>query len=133
MANIICDSCVWIALFNPSDTQHEKAQKFFQKQEQENHQFFITNYLDIECISVLGQKAGIAATREWIAFREEAWEIKTLHIDANTHQDIVKLYLSEKNTKLSLIDISLLNFSKKGFTVVTFDQKLEKQIQRSLV
>lgn len=130
MENRLCDSNVWIALLNPEDTQHEKALRRFEEAQGKGHQFFITNYIDVECISVLQRRQGFRASKEWIEFREETPTLKMIFVDTLFHEDVIEFYLLLKDSHLSFTDISLLYLSKKGFSVMTFDHRLEKAIRR---
>lgn len=130
MENKICDSNVWIALLNPEDTQHGKALRWFEKEQGKGHQFFITNYIDLECISVIHRREGFHASKEWIEFREETPTLKMIFVDKLFHEEVIEFYLLLKDSHLSFTDISLLYLSKKGFSVMTFDHRLKKAIER---
>jgi predicted nucleic acid-binding protein len=120
----ILDSNIWIALFYEKDTLHKKAMELFKTN---NNSFLVTNYIDLECISVLLQKVNHQASKKWIAFRKTP-DIHYHHIGQEENQEIIELFLTLQNKHLSLIDVSLLHFAQLDYQVITFDTKLQKVI-----
>lgn len=131
MDRCICDTNIWVALFDTKDTQHEKAKQLMQELIDGVQYLYITNYIDLECIAVLIRKVGFHKTEEWIQFRSNSNNIHFLHMDEEDHKSMTHTFLKLQNIHLSFVDISLVHLARNGFTIKTFDKKLQKALQRS--
>ena len=130
MAEIVCDSNIWIALLNTTDSLNEKATKAIEEQEQRGNKFVINNYIDLECISVLVNRIDFKASQQWIAFRKKVDTIRTTCVREDDHQGIIELFLQLKNNHLSFTDISLIALAQQGFPILTFDQYLKRALKK---
>ncbi|MEK7619257.1 MAG: type II toxin-antitoxin system VapC family toxin [Patescibacteria group bacterium] len=120
----ILDSCVWIAFFNESDSQHAKARKIF---EVLSSRILLPEHVVLEVATVLSLRAskGIADI-----FIERVIDNSDIEIRVFQHDEFFEVcrdYRRSASARLSFVDIALLGLSA-AHTVVTFDRHLKKAI-----
>lgn len=121
----VFDSSFWVAFFDISDSQHEKAEKMMR----EEPFLAITEYCFVETASVLAKKAGAEAAKRFFEFIGSNSDISILYSTENFFRSAGVLFCSVGGPKLSFVDVSLLYLSH-SHEVVTFDKALEKEIRK---
>ncbi len=123
---IILDSNIWIAFLNVDDANHKKAEKIF---EETKEKIILTEYILLETVTVLSQKAEKKVSDSFIKEAVNNRDIEILPSSEEFLNGVIKLYLSKKNKNLSFVDYSLLYLSKK-IKVITFDKTLQREIKK---
>lgn len=123
---IVLDSNVWIAFFNPDDSNHQKARKVFSTV-QEN--IGIPEYVLLEVATILAQKIGKDIANQFMQMAMANEDAEILFSSKEFLESVADFYVSQKNEKLSFVDYSLLYISSQT-KIITFDRILEKEIQK---
>lgn len=124
---ILIDSCVWIALYDPNDRQHEKAKDLFAKIENKNNIYVMHYLVLVETLSILKYKKIDVEIINKI--RNNIFKSVEIEIINN-----VSLKLSEKMwgqfelpNKLGLVDVILLDYCLVNkYRLATFDKELDE-------
>lgn len=127
----LLDSCVLIALFNPLDTQHKKAENLISELGQQNTLFILHPLVIIETLSVLKIKINtetlIFCENELL--NEEKFKLAKDKIIISQKSDFLRLFNDYRS--LSLVDCILINAcTQQNIQLLTFDQKLNKVYQK---
>lgn len=122
---LICDSNVWIALFNKSDANHEKALLVFDKKTSTN--FFVTDSCMIEVVNVLNKKGGKDLADNFLTIITDNKDIDIFYSDKDFTDSVISFYQTHNLSKLSFVDQCLLYLSQ-DHPIITFDKELEKAI-----
>ncbi len=120
---IVLDSCVWIALINEQDNQHQKAKEVFQKINL--HELKIYDYIYVEILTVLQLRINKEACQKFILMIAEM----SLEINMMEKEMFLKtneIFLMQEK-KLSFVDCFLVGL--ENCQVITFDQDLQKYLQ----
>ena len=120
------DSNVWIAFFNPDDSNHHKAQKIFLKTQEK---IGLPEYVLLEVTTILAQKMGKDIADQFLQMARASKDVEILPSSREFFDGVIQLYLSRTNKKLSFVDYSLLYLSGKT-NVVTFDKDLKKELEK---
>ena len=123
---LVLDSNVWIAFLYEKDPNHNKAAKVF---EVLKAKIILTEYVFLEVVTVLSQKAGKDVSDNFIKNVTNNQDIIILPSSGDFLGEIVNFYLSKKIEKLSFVDYSLLCLSQK-FKVITFDKALQRHLKK---
>jgi len=122
----ILDSSVWIALYNESDSQHDKAVKLVSSL---TH-VALPEYIIVETSSVLSKKAGVDIANRFLEYAFDSEDVVVLHSSPESLHETIKLFRTLNNPRLSFVDISLVYLSR-AHDVMTFDTNLKKVIVKS--
>ena len=123
---MVLDSNVWIAFFNPDDSNHHEAQKIFSKTQEK---VGLPEYVLLEVTTILAQKMGKDIADQFLQMTRASKDVEILPSSKEFFDGVIQLYLSKTNEKLSFIDYSLLYLSSKR-NVVTFDKDLKKELAK---
>ena len=123
---IILDSNIWVAFFNKSDSQHQKAKKVMRETDGE---ITVTEYVILEVCSVLLVRAGKQAADKFLEITFDNDDIAILLSDGDFFEKVINFFQENSNKKLSFVDVSLLCLSK-SHQVVTFDKELLKELKK---
>lgn len=119
---IILDTNIWYAMFDRSDSLHEKAKQVF---DELDASVMIPEYVLVELLNLFVTKLG----KKWADdFLAKIVVSDDFQINPNTPSftlDVIQFFLKSDNKKLSFVDHSLLYLSKHH-KVLTFDQELAK-------
>ena len=119
MAHLL-DSSVWVALFLDFDTQHKKAEQWFEKL---RDTIYVPYCVASEVITVLAYKHSKKQADNFIAFIENN---RTILLFDDNFRDELSFYKLMR-AKVSFTDAALLFLSKKlEAKLVTFDKQLER-------
>lgn len=116
------DSNFFIALFNPDDSLHEKAQMIAQKIVHSNQSYALTNYIFLEIVTVLSQKRGKVRSR--IVGNTLLRSARIIHIDEWLHMQTWEFFASLQEKDISFVDCSTV-FAMNAddiSTLITFDK-----------
>ncbi len=123
---VILDSCVWIAYLHAEDSQHAKAVKVVGDIREA---VIVPAEVLYEVATTLKNKR---REEDAIAFvRETIGEVGTLLVsDEPAVREAAEAFMSGRGDRLSFTDTALRLLSRR-FRVVTFDRRLEKEIERA--
>jgi len=120
----IIDSSIWIALFHERDSQNKKAKKVFSKI---TFPVAVTEYIILETCTVLAAKASKEIANNFLTVVADNEDIRILLSNEKFFLRVIERFKNAPNKKLSFTDTSLLCLSR-GYEVVTFDKRLEDEI-----
>ncbi len=123
---IILDSNVWVAFFNKSDSQHQKAKKVLKEI---TGKITATEYVILEVCSVLLVRAGKQAANKFLEIVFDNDDIEILLSDDGFFEKVINFFQENNNKKLSFVDVSLLCLSK-SHQIITFDKELLKELKK---
>lgn len=123
---LMIDSNFFIALFNPDDSLHEKAQTTAQKIIHSQQSYALTNYIFLEIVTVLSQKRGKARSRT--IGNTLLQSARIIHIDEWLHQHTWSIFCNVHQKDISFVDCSTIAAMKsEGITtLLTFDAQFKK-------
>ena len=122
----IIDSNIWIAFFNESDSQNEKAIKLL---ENVKLPVAITEYVVLETCSVLANKASKKIADKFLEEILDNQDVTLLLSDENYFWEVISRFKKTPEKFFSFVDISLLCLSKQ-YEIISFDKKLDNEIKR---
>jgi len=121
---MVLDSNVWIALYNESDSQHQRALRLSAS----FSNVAISEYVLLETCTLLLTKAGPAAAEKFLAYSLDSADVTILYSSPDFFHETAHFFRRLKNKKLSFVDVSLLMLSE-SHKVVTFDRALVNAIK----
>jgi uncharacterized protein len=107
-APVFVDSNFFIALFNPSDSQHKKAKELAKHLDNTPHQLLTSNLIFLEIVTVLSQKAGRQRSIAWGNKLAQSQNLHIIHIDEHLHRKTWDIFQSITNKNMSFVDCSAL-------------------------
>ena len=120
----ILDSSVFVALYNESDSQHQKAVRLSAS----ISDIALSEYILLETCTLLLAKAGADVAERFLEYSLDSADVTILFSSPDFFRGTAHLFRRLKNKKLSFVDVSLLLLSK-SHEVITFDRALEKAIK----
>lgn len=124
---MILDSNVWVAFFDKDDSSHSKAAQLVGSL---RDRIILPEYVLLEVTAVLSQKAGKSLADTFLQKVFANRDVQILYSSQRFLDEVVRLYLSRTNGKLSFVDYALLYLSHKT-NVVTFDKDLKKELVKT--
>jgi predicted nucleic acid-binding protein len=121
---VIFDANIWIALLNVEDSQHEKSLVVF---ESTNESILLPEYVLVETLNVLTQKAGKKIADAFLSMVFASDKIEVGFSSKNFLLRVVQSFLANDHAKLSFVDQGLLYLSQ-FHKVITFDKNLAKKL-----
>jgi predicted nucleic acid-binding protein len=121
---VIFDANIWIALLNVEDSQHEKSLVVF---ESTNESILLPEYVLVETLNVLTQKAGKKIADAFLSMVFASDQIEIGFSSKNFLLRVVQSFLANDHAKLSFVDQGLLYLSQ-FHKVITFDKNLAKKL-----
>jgi predicted nucleic acid-binding protein len=121
---VIFDANIWIALLNVEDSQHEKSLVVF---ESTNESILLPEYVLVETLNVLTQKAGKKIADAFLSMVFASDQIEVGFSSKNFLLRVVQSFLANDHAKLSFVDQGLLYLSQ-FHKVITFDKNLAKKL-----
>lgn len=122
---VFVDSNFFIALYNPQDTLNSKAVELTQKIKRGKPILFISNFIFLEVVTVLSQRAGRRAAMSLGEHLLEDRQLEIVHIDKRLNTISWEFFKEIKKKNISFVDCSTLatmNFEDIKY-LLTFDQK----------
>lgn len=125
--NTFVDTSYIIALYNPQDSQHQKAVKL--KKEINNEIIpFISNYIFLETVTVLSQQIGKKDANDIGKILFSSNKFSFLHISPRIDIKTWRLFQDISNKNISYVDCSnvILMKEERIDKILTFDQDFQK-------
>lgn len=125
---IIIDSSVWISLFNPLDSNHDRAKKIFEGLNSEH--IVIFDYIFTESMTVFRNKV---SDEFCVKFEQllHYWDISVFFTDHVLVRLATEYFFQFK--KLSFTDcLSLASAKLNDYEIATFDEELKKASKLAL-
>lgn len=138
-SRIFVDSNFFVALFNPEDSQHQKAKTISAKFPKSDFSFIISNYIFLEITTVLSQRIGREVSILTGKYLLDTAEIEIIHINTILHERSWQIFQQIKKKDMGLIDASNLAImaTEEVRDLLTFDFEdfapLQKQYHFSLL
>jgi len=128
---ILIDSCVWIALYDPNDRQHNKAIRVFKNIEKHQREIVVHALVVIETLSIIKYKKIVGNDLEQIRINLVDNRINNYVSQIIVEPDKNNWRLLEADNKMGLVDILLLDYCiKNNLELVTFDKHLDERWMR---
>ena len=115
---VFIDTSAIYALGSKSDEFHEEAKKKLQILTNKNVEFITSNYILLECISLLQTRQGVMLTKELI--NTLITGVSILWINEEMHARSWKYWLGKSKESLSLVDCSSFILMEKEKIDVAF-------------
>jgi len=137
-SRIFADSNFFVALFNPADSQHQKARTVSNQLSKDNS-IVISNYIFIEVTTVLSQRVNREVSILAGKYLINTVEIEIIYINTTLHEHSWQIFQQIKKKNMGLIDASILaTMATEGITeLLTFDTEdffpLQKQYHFSVL
>jgi len=129
---ILIDSCVWIALYDPNDRQHNKAIRVFKNIEKHQREIVVHALVVIETLSIIKYKKIVGNDLEQIRINLVDNRINNYVSQIIVEPDKNNWRLLEADNKMGLVDILLLDYCiKNNLELVTFDKHLDERWVKS--
>ncbi len=107
---IFVDTSALFALLNPDDDANQRARRSWEAALALRESLVTTNYVEVEAISLLQRRAGMAA----IARLRQALRPCRVHwIDRELHVAATELFLEQNRRKLSIVDCTSILVMQK--------------------
>lgn len=121
---VCVDSNYFIAYFNLSDGQHQRALEIGRKIGTDRIRIVISNYIFLEVVTVLSQRAGKKTARFAGTYLIESPSIEIVHIDPQLHNESWHLFQNVEQKNISFVDCStaLLIEHENIQSLLTFDE-----------
>lgn len=122
---IFADSNFFIALFNPQDSLHQKAFKVVQRLQKENPQLYISNFIFLEIVTVLTQRASRKVAVSFGSHLLEDGKLKIIHVDQRLNKMSWEIFKEIGRKNVSFVDSSILAVMRtEGINkLLTFDEQ----------
>lgn len=105
---IFVDSNYIIALYNPQDSLHLKAQKLARQIKKGDFQLFISNFIFLEIVTIFSQRVGRTQTVKLGKRLLESNELSVLHVNENLQVASWEIFQTIKKKSLSFVDASII-------------------------
>lgn len=105
---VFVDSNYFIALFNSSDALHEQAKELAKRIAKEESILYISNYVELEILTVLSQRVGRAAANAAANILSDDQHIKRVFISEELHSSSLQTFRVIESKNISLVDCSIL-------------------------
>ena len=102
MSEVFIDTSAVLALLNPNDLHHDRAQRGFAELRSAEAPLVTTSFVLVETYALLGRRMGLEAVR---AFRQGlAPLIEVVWVDQELHESGLDLLFEQNRRHLSLVD-----------------------------
>ncbi|MBI3289987.1 PIN domain-containing protein [Candidatus Microgenomates bacterium] len=108
MTKIFVDSNYFIALYNPEDSLYENAQRTSRVVTKEKPQLVISNFIFLETVTVLSQRAGKDAAILIGKHLIRDQRIEIIYINEELNELTWKIFQQIKRKNLSFVDASII-------------------------
>jgi predicted nucleic acid-binding protein len=129
MARTLVDSSVLVAFYSEEDSLHERAKKALFSAERP---FVVHEYIAIETITVLMQQLGKAAADIFVDTLLHNADYEMLYMFDTGFIFAASEFRKVKTKQLSFADSALLSLAE-GYTVLTFDEALNRALKKKAV
>jgi len=120
---VFADTNYFVALYNPLDTNHQRARAYSQKIAKGNSRVMTSNYTILEVLTILSQRvsrqAAIRLGKQLMAGKY----VQIIHVNEKLHNLTWKIFREIRNKNTSFVDCSILVVMKtEGIKkLLTFD------------
>ncbi len=134
VSSVFLDSNYLIAYFNTDDELHEKALEVGKMLKPYSTPLSISNYIFLEFVTVLAQKAGRNLSRTVGEHILSTPTMRILHVDRQIHIDAWGIFKKTERKDVSFVDCSTAAIiqSESISHILTFDTKDFKALQRQV-
>jgi len=129
---VFVDSNYFIAYFHIHDALHSQALSIGQFLDTNTTTLVISNYIFLEIVTVLSQKAGVRTARTVGQYLFAKPFIDIRHIDERLHRDTWEIFQKIQNKNVSFADCSTIALMQaEGIrTLLTFDSTDFKHLKK---
>ena len=99
---VFVDTSAWYALMVPEDSNYEAAQRVFDRLRMAEATLLTTNYIALECTSLIQRRHGFEAARTFLARAMDLLDL--VWIGKDQHAQGMRLWLKSGRRTLSLVD-----------------------------
>ena len=99
---VFVDTSAFYASINPDDLHHVAARKILDDLENEGAQLLTTNYVLLECASLIQRRKGFSPTKEFLVRVHESVDV--LWINERAHRESLTTWEKGRSRGLSLVD-----------------------------
>ncbi|MBI4227177.1 MAG: PIN domain-containing protein [Candidatus Omnitrophica bacterium] len=99
---IFVDTSALYASLAPEDAQHDAARQALQRLAEDEAELVTTNYVLLECASLIQRRHGFAPAKAFLAKAGET--LDTVWIDAPLQQAAITIWTRAQSRQLSLVD-----------------------------
>lgn len=120
---VFVDANYFIALFNETDSLHQKAKEIGAMLDRNKQSLIISNFIFLEIVTVVSLRRGKETARVAGSSLLEAPHIEMIHVGPALHQRSWKLFEKVEQKNISFVDCSsaLLMEDENIYTLLTFD------------
>lgn len=125
MTKIFADSNFFIALFNPSDTLHNRALLAKEKLEKDGYPVVISNFVFLESVTVLSQRMGRESAIFLGKHLVEDENFEWVYVDERLQDASWAIFKQTRKKNMGLVDCSHLAIMQaEGISrLLTFDEE----------
>lgn len=129
---LFIDSNFFCALYNPSDSQHQKAVKIAGILKKENPSLFISNFIFLETVTIISQRVGKQTAVQIGNHLMDESKVTMINVNSQLNQQTWEFFQQIKNKNISFVDISIpVVLSAEGIrNFLTFDTDHFKILQK---
>lgn len=122
---VFVDANYFIALFNETDSLHQKAKEIGAVLDRNKQSLIISNFIFLEIVTVVSLRRGKETARVVGSSLLEAPHIEMIHVGSALHQRSWKLFEKVEQKNISFVDCStaILMEDENIHTLLTFDTK----------
>ena len=134
---LFVDTNYFVAYFHIYDSLHAKALEISKTIDTDSTRLVLTNYVFLEVVTVLSQRAGKKTASTVGRHLKEAESVTIIHIDTKLHEDAWRIFQEVKAKDISFVDCSTIAAMQADSIkkILTFDhsdfKKLQKQFRFS--
>jgi len=99
---VFVDTSAIYASLAPEDAQHQAAQQTLQRLAEEDAELVTTNYVLLECASLIQKRHGFTPAKRFLTKAGETLE--TVWVDSRLQRDAVAIWTKAQSRHLSLVD-----------------------------
>jgi len=125
---IVPDTSFLVSLYFSSDINHQQALKL--AEENKNEIMLLSDIILFETLTVLLYKEGLQLCNIVYNHLMQNKNVRFFHFTDQEKDEIIKVFFSQTNSKLSLPDISVLYLTNKSKSkVLAFDEDILNKIK----
>lgn len=121
---LFVDSSAWLALYDETDQNHERATIFFQRAAGEPTNFFINDYIVDETVTLIRYKVSLQRALRFLDSTSRSPRVVQSHVTEHLFREGEKIFRQYRDKKWSFTDcVSFAFMDELGLdTAFTFDK-----------
>ncbi len=129
---LFIDSNFFCALYNPADSQHQKALKIAGILRKKTPLIFISNFIFLEVVTIISQRIGRQAAVQIGGHLMDENKVKMININPQLNRQAWEFFQQIESKNMSFVDVSIpVVLSAEGIkNLLTFDADHFKILQR---